>query len=312
MQKRFLTLLVTFVMCAFIGAPAWAAGTGMAAAEQLDSAEKVLYGAVQKGSLAARTDSMETDVYGLTTNYDVLYRIDRLHKYVLDTVPVKDGKANTFLLQLNGVDSRINAIQSVGPAKSRLETLEKSLYGKNYSGSPLMSRLDKLIATTYKADKVSARYVTLPANVVFEIVFPKAVLNKDVKAGEPVTIRTADNLYVNDVLVLPRGTAGSALVMANNGSALEKFLGRNKKLALICPVLYAADGREVPVNLGEYARQQTKATPGSSSLGGMLFTGLPAEKSADTDVLIPAGARTFVQVTKDTGINGIVYVPAGK
>jgi hypothetical protein len=136
----------------------------MAAAEQLDSAERVLYGAVQKGSLAARTDSMETDVYGLTTNYDVLYRIDRLHKYVLDTVPVKDGKANTFLLQLNGVDSRINAIQSVGPAKSRLETLEKSLYGKNYSGSPLMSRLDKLIATTYKADKVSARYVTLPAN----------------------------------------------------------------------------------------------------------------------------------------------------
>jgi hypothetical protein len=96
MQKRFLTLLVTFVMCAFIGAPAWAAGTGMAAAEQLDSAERVLYGAVQKGSLAARTDSMETDVYGSTTNYDVLYRIDHLNKYVLGTAPVKEGKANTF------------------------------------------------------------------------------------------------------------------------------------------------------------------------------------------------------------------------
>jgi hypothetical protein len=27
-----------------------------------------------------------------------------------------------------------------------------------------------------------------------------------------VTIRTTDNLYVNDVLVLPKGTAGSAIV----------------------------------------------------------------------------------------------------
>jgi hypothetical protein len=98
---------------------------------------------------------------------------------------------------------------------------------------------------------------------------------------------------VNDVLVLPRGTAGSALVTANNGSALEKFLGRNKKLALICPVLYAADGREVPVNLGEYARQQTKATPGSSSLGGMLFTGLPAEKSADTECAYSSRRQDF-------------------
>jgi hypothetical protein len=80
--------------------------------------------------------------------------------------------------------------------------------------SSLMSRLDKLIETAYKADKVPARYVTLPANSVFEIVFPKAVLNKDVKAGEPVTIRTTDNLYVNDVLVLPKGTAGAVVVTA--------------------------------------------------------------------------------------------------
>jgi hypothetical protein len=312
MNKRFLTLLVTCVMCAFVAAPAWAAGTGMAAAEQLDGAERVLYGAVQKGSLAARTDSMETDVYGSTTNYDVLYRIDHLNKYVLGTAPVKEGKATTFLLQLNGVDSRINATQSVGPAKSRLESLERSLYGKNAADSSLMSRLGNLIETAYKTDKVPARYVTLPANSVFEIVFPKAVLNKDVKAGEPMTIRTTDNLYVNDVLVLPKGTAGAVVVTAGNGSALEKFLGRNTKLALTRCVLYASDGREVPVNLGEYARQQTKATAGNSSLGGLPFVGLPAEKGTDPNVLIPAGAKTFVQVTKDVGINGIVYVPAGK
>src|SRR5574344_495986 len=311
MKKRFLTLLCTFVMCAFIGAPAWAAGTGMAAAEQLDSAERVLYGAVQKGSLAARTDSMETDVYGSTTTYDVLYRIDHLNKYVLGTAPVQDGKANSFLLQLNGVDSRVNATQSIGPAKSRLETLEKALYGKTATEGSLMVRLGKLIDTAYKTDKVPARYVTLPANAVFEIVFPKNVSKKEALAGEPVTIRTTDNLYVNDVLVLPKGTAGAAVVTTGNGSALEKFFGRNTRLAISRSVLYAADGREVPVNLGEYARQQTKATAGNASWGGIQFAWLPENKDADASVVIPAGARTFVQVTKDMGINGIVYVPAG-
>ena len=312
MKKRFLTLLCTFVMCVLVAAPALAAGTGMAAAEQLDGAERVLYGAVQKGSLAARADSMETDVYGSTTNYDVLYRIDHLNKYVLGTAPVQDGKANTFLLQLNGVDSRINATQSVGPAKSRLETLERALYGKNAGDESLMSRLGKLIGTAYKTDKVPARYVTLPANAVFEIVFPKGLSRKEALAGEPVTIRTTDNLYVNDVLVLPKGTAGVAVITTGNGSALEKFFGRNTKLAFTRTVLYAADGREVAVNLGEYARQQTKATAGNSSLGGIPFLGLPENKAEDVNVVIPAGARTFVQVTKDTGINGIVYVPAGK
>ena len=312
MKKKVLILFFTLVMCAMMAAQALAAGTGMAAAEQLDSAERVLYGAVQKGSLLARTDSLEFDMYGSTTNYDVLYRIDHLYKYVQDTAPVTSGSADTFILQLNGVDSRINATQTVGPAKTRLETLEKNLYGKNTPTASLMSRLAKLVNTAYKSDKVPVRYVTLPANVVLEIVFPKGVTVKEANAGEQITIRTADNLYVNDTLVLPKGTAGTAVISANNGSALEKFFGRNNKIQINRSVLYAADGREVPVILGEYARQQAKATKGASSLGGITFIGLPEEKNTDANVVIPAGAKTFVQVTRDVGVNGIVYIAPGK
>jgi hypothetical protein len=129
MKKRFLTLLLVGIFC-ILGATQALAG-GMVVAEKLDAAERVLYGSVQKGSLIARADSMETDVYGSTTNYDVLYRIEHLYQYIAGLTPVTDGQAHTFILQLNGVDSRINKTQTYGPAKTRLEELERSLYKVN-------------------------------------------------------------------------------------------------------------------------------------------------------------------------------------
>jgi hypothetical protein len=307
MKKRFLTLLLVGIFCILGATQALAAG-GMVVAEKLDAAERVLYGGVQKGSLIARADSMETDVYGSTTNYDVLYRIDHLYQYIAGLTPVTDGKAHTFILQLNGVDSRINKTQTSGPAKTRLEELERSLYNKNYPNDSLMNRLGRLVNTAYKSDSVPARYVMLPLNSVFEIEFPKAVTNKDVKAGVQIPIRAADNLYVNDVLVFPKGTQGTLVLTRNGGISWDTIIGKGARLDMSRSVLYASDGREIPVNMGEYAKRDAKAAPGAKTLNGIAFHNLPLTESTDSEIIIPAGAKTYVQMSKDSRINGIVFV----
>lgn len=312
MKTSWKNLWITLVLCLIAACPALAAGSGMAAAEQLDSTERLLYGTIQKGSLTARVDSLETDVFGSVTDKDIMNRIDHLYNYLENKIPVTDGQAHTFILQLNGVDSRINGTQTVGPAKTRLEILEKNLYGKNDPMDPLKSRLAKMVETAYKSETVPVRQATLPMNTVVEVVFPKDVTAKEITAGDLITVRAADNLYVNDVLVLPKGTAGSTVFTKYDGFNWDNFWSGEDILVMTRTVLLASDGREAALNLGEYAKKENKAAAGKVTLNGIVFHNAKTPVKDAKNIVIPAGAKTYMQVTYDVPVNGIVYVAPSK
>ena len=83
-----------------------------------------------------------------------------------------------------------------------------------------------LEVVSYEGGVVPVQEVTLPKDSVIKVEFTKELGNKISKVGDEVSFKAADNLYVNDVLVLPKGATG---------------VGKVKKV--VQPGMFGKDGR---------------------------------------------------------------------
>lgn len=85
------------------------------------------------------------------------------------------------------------------------------LNGKIDEGS-LSSRLEALANIAFTDGVISVESVTLPKDSVIKVEFTEELSSREDKAGEPVHFKIADNVYVNDVLVLPKGALGEGTI----------------------------------------------------------------------------------------------------
>ena len=127
----------------------------------------------------------------------------------------------------------------------------------------------------------------------------------------PITYSlVADNVFVNDVLVIPKGAEGLGKVMKVVG---PRMFGQDARIDVDFGFLYAIDNTRVKVFLGEIAKQEAKTIAGAAgaTIGGMVVLGpigvIGGAFVTGKSVNIPAGSITFVQVKGDTEIQGMVY-----
>ena len=209
MKKRLATLLLTCIFCFTMVISGFAAELNMSVADKIGAMEKILYGTEQSGSLIQRMDSIEDDVYGAVTSDAILKRVDNMYDY-LEGTP-ENGEAS-FATKLNVVEWRMNESMSGGPAKNRIEAQEKMLHGQAQTGA-LSGRLEELLKlASYTDGNVPVQQVTLPKDSVFKISFTAEMSTKQSRQGDKVQFKAADNLYVNDVLVLPKGANGVGVI----------------------------------------------------------------------------------------------------
>ena len=223
MKKQLATLLLTFIFCFTTVIPGFAADAAVPMAEKIGAMEKMLYGTEQSGSLLQRMDSLEDDVYGTITSDAIINRVDNMYDYLEGT---PDNGEASFATKLNVVEWKMNESMSGGAAKNRIEATEKLLYGQNQTGS-LSGRLENLLKlASYEDGNVPVQEVTLPKDSVLKITFTSELSTKMSRQGDTVHFKAADNLYVNDVLVLPKGATG---------------VGEVKKV--VQPGIFGKDGR---------------------------------------------------------------------
>lgn len=308
MKKRILSLIMTFIFCLTAVVPAFAEDNiSVPAADKITSMEKMLYGTEQSGSLIQRMDSIEDDVYGTITADPILDRIDNMYDY-LEGSP-SNGEAS-FATRLNVVEWRFNESMSGGPAKSRIEAVERLLNGKVVEGS-LSGRLDELLKlASYENGVVPVQEVVLPKDSVMQIEFTQELSSKMSREGDPVYFKAADNLYVNDVLVLPKGATGVGKVKK---VVQPGIFGKDARIDIDFTNIYAVDGTAVSIFVGDLAKQQAESIAGAAgaTIGGMIILGpIGAVGGAfvkGKSVTIPVGSKTYVQTTADTSIQGVVY-----
>lgn len=306
MRKQLVTLLLTFIFCLTAVAPGFAANVNIPAADKIKAMEVMIYGAAQEGSLIERMDAIEYDVNGLMTSEPILERIDVMYDY-LQGAP-KDGSVS-FATRLNVVEWRLNESMSGGPAKARIEAAEKLLNGKVDDGA-LTTRLEDLLElVSYEGGVVPVQQVTLPKDSVIKVEFTQELGNKINKVGDEVAFKAADNLYVNDVLVLPKGATGVGKVKK---VVQPGMFGKDGRVDIDFMYIYGTDGTEIPVFVGELAEQQAKSYAGAAgaAIGGMIILGpIGAVGGAfvkGSSVTIPVGSVTYVQTTEDVTMQGVV------
>ena len=324
MKQKLLTLLLTLsltVTSVFPGVALAASGDEisasaaieqtaapktMSASEKLAALERTLYGTEQAGALVTRTDSLEDDVYGTITTDPILNRVDNLYDYVNGYAG--SGEAS-FLTKLSAVEWQFTESTAGGPAKSRIETLETMLNGEVGTGS-LASRLEGLANLAFQDGIVVVETVTLPKDSVIKLEFAEDLSSKTAQAGDVVKYKVADNVFVNDVLVIPKGAEGLGKVTKVVG---PRMFGQDARIDVDFGFLYAIDNTHVKVFLGEIAKQEAKTIAGAAgaTIGGMVVLGpigvIGGAFVTGKSVNIPAGSITFVQVKGDTEIQGMVY-----
>lgn len=307
MRKQLATLLLTFIFCFTTVVPAFAADSSLPVADKISAMEKMLYGTEQTGSLIQRMDSLEDDVYGTLTSDSILSRVDNMYDY-LEGSP--DNGDASFATRLNVVEWKMNESMSGGPAKNRIEATEKLLYGQIQSGS-LSGRLDGLLKLTgYNDGRVPVQQVTLPKDSVFKIAFTSELSTKMSRQGDTVYFKAADNLYVNDVLVLPKGATGIGEVKK---VVQPGIFGKDGRIDINFTYVYGVDGTKIPITVGELAKQKAESIAGAAgaAIGGMVILGpvgiVGGAFVKGNSVTIPVGCETFVQTAEDTSLQGVVY-----
>ena len=307
MRKQLVTLVFTFIFCVTAVVPGFAADMNIPAADKIKAMEVMLYGAAQEGSLVERMDNIEYDVNGLTTSESILERVDDMYNY-LKGKPEDGGAA--FVTRLNTVEWRLNESMSGGPAKARIEVVEKLLNGKATDGA-LSIRLEELLeVVSYEGGVVPVQEVTLPKDSVIKVEFTKELGNKISKVGDEVGFKAADNLYVNDVLVLPKGATGVGKVkkVVHPG-----MFGKDGRVDVDFMFINGVDGTHIPVFVGELAKQQAKSYAGAAgaAIGGMIILGpvgvIGGAFVKGSSVVIPEGSVTYVQTSEDVIMQGMVY-----
>ena len=324
MKQKLLTLLLTLsltVTSVFPGVALAASGDEisasaaieetaapktMSASEKISALERTLYGTEQAGALVSRMDSLEDDIYGTITTDPILNRVDNLYDYVNGYAG--SGEAS-FLTKLSAVEWQFTESTAGGPAKSRIESLETMLNGEVGTGS-LASRLEGLANLAFQDGIVVVEPVTLPKDSVIKLEFAEDLSSKTAQAGDVVKYKVADNVFVNDVLVIPKGAEGLGKVTKVVG---PRMFGQDARIDVDFGFLYAIDNTHVKVFLGEIAKQEAKTIAGAAgaTIGGMVVLGpigvIGGAFVTGKSVNIPAGSITFVQVKGDTEIQGMVY-----
>lgn len=307
MRKQLVTLMLTVIFSITAVVPGFAASASIPAADKIKAMEIMVYGAAQEGSLVERMDTIEYDVNGLMTSEPILARIDSMYGYLVENG--KDSEAS-FATRLNMVEWRLNESMSGGPAKARIEAVEKLLNGKVDDGA-LSTRLEELLeVVAYEGGVVPVQQVTLPKDSVIKIEFTQELGNKISKVGDEVGFKAADNLYVNDVLVLPKGATGIGKVKK---VVQPGMFGKDGRVDIDFMHVNGVDGAKIPVFVGELAEQQAKSYAGAAgaAIGGMIILGpvgiIGGAFVKGSSITIPEGSVTFVQVSEDVIMQGVIY-----
>lgn len=307
-MRKLSVLLLTMLFCLTSVMPVFA--NEATAVEKVNEVEKILYGTEQRGALVERVDSLEEDINGNSTADALLTRIDRIYYYVKGSY---DSSVPSFLTKLNVIEWTFTEKLGEGPAKSRLENVENVLLGRADAGA-LDDRMDVLLAMAFDSGDIEVQRVVLPQDTLIKVSIAQDLDSRTSLGGDKVLFRAEANIFVGDVLAIPKGALGHGYLA--KVSRARNF-GRNAKIEIEYTDISAVDNTGVPIMVGELAEEATKslATAAGASVAGMVILGpvgiIGGAFIKGKEYHIPEGAILYVQIREDVMVNG-VYLPDRK
>ena len=282
---------------------------GGSSRQMMEQIEKIIYGYVAKGGLIERLSKVEEDLFGRSLPGTIAER----HAAILNFLDTGTEDQPSMLFKLGVaewvVDKKINASEA---AIKRLEALETNLTGSSRGGSPIVMRVESLLAALVM-DPITSVPVNVPANTVMKFRFMDELSPAISKAGDFVRLELTDDLIVNQHLVAP---AGSLLITQVREVKRPRMFGVPGEVRLSFEELKPLGPQKPKVTVGEAAQNAIKEARKVGARGEGAIVGAGAVSIAGAALLGPvglvsgvfirgnsikiaAGSVTFLQTSED-------------
>lgn len=147
-----------------------------------------------------------------------------------------------------------------------------------------------------KIKKIPEGHAYIPKDTMLNLELETEITSKKAKVGDDVPLVLMDNLIINDVVVIPKGTRVNAKVTKATGSGL---FGRAGKLEFMIDSVNALNGVKIPL---EYTSEREAGSDDGalavvaavSVIGGLFMKG--------KNVTFPAGSKFAAKVVADTDL----------
>ena len=218
----------------------------------------------------------------------------------------------SLLADLNAVEWNIGHEVSMEPVDSRMADLEMSMMGKTGTGT-YKQRLTALSKASFGTAVLPLDQVRVPADTLVKIALVTPVDSDNLKVGDTIRYKVADDVIVNGKLVFAKGLPGEGTVTKVKQA---RNFGRNAEVNIDFNKTKSIDGTYVDTHVGEAAKKEMKslAMAAGASLAGIAVLG-PVGIVAGAfvhgkDVRLPAGTELYIQTKADTTLYGVVTTQA--
>jgi hypothetical protein len=286
-----------------VQASGFAASSDLTALGKTSLLEKTYFGAEQTGAFVERVAKLEKEVMGNETNAALFDKVDTLYTYTKFTTP----EAPSFLLKLNSAEWLFNHGISNLPVQSRLENLEKQLFGNASTGS-LNERLSRLMQVAFTSGQLNTSSISVPKDTLIKIRTLSKIDSAKNKVGDFVAFKVADDVYVDGYLAIPAGTQGRGRITQVQQRA---NFGRDAKVEIGFESVEALDGTIVKTLIGDKAKEQTRslALAAGASVAGLAILGpigiVGGAFVHGQEIVIPTGTDMFIQTAGTTELYGV-------
>lgn len=271
--------------------------------DKISTVEKTLYGNDQTGSLLERISKLETDLYGTATGGAIVTRVNSLYNGTLDS----SASTPSILTKVNGIEWELNHAVTSLPVKNRIENLETLVEGTPKTGA-YNDRISKLAKLAFVSGTVAVADKVVAADTLVKIKLTTPIDSKTARVGDVVTYQVAEDVLVDGVLVLAKGSDGTGKV--TKVSQAQNF-GRDAKLEIDFASIKAIDGSMVTTFLGDKAKKETEsmAMAAGASVAGLAILGpigiVGGAFVKGKSIKIDEGAEMYIQTKLETIVHGV-------
>jgi len=306
-KKSFSLLIVIVFICTSVLAQfSWAAEASKATLlEDLSQIEMAIYGTTQEKPLIERVEYLEKELVGRTLPGTITSRAKQLKEFIITGTP----EDPSVIFKINASQWILEEKITSEPLVTKIENLENVLFGKT-SSDVLAMRAESIFGICFKEGKPQVGEVIIPAGTLVQVRFLSTLSSKDNTAGETFNFQIAENVFLDNKLVIPANSLGVGEITEAKKATI---LSRPGKLEIEFKSISALDGTYLSLIIGEEAQKENERIAIAVGVGilGLIILSNPVGLIAGAlipgkNVKIEEGTEIFLQVKEDTTVIALV------
>lgn len=266
----------------------------------LKDIELAVVGHVNEGGLVERLSILEEQMTGRIRTGSLEERLARLDGQLYINQPYDI----CLFYKIQALDWNLYRNESEGSIKSRLEKLEKEVFGSVYSG-PMTKRMERLIDQVFPGGVIKARWANISDGLLVKVRILDELNSVKNKPGDRFRLVVSDTISDERSILFPQGTIGEGVL----GEVTQpENLGRDAQLRIDFAEIRALDATPVRLFYSAKALKMVRSRQlafGASAAGmlafgpGGILLGLVIKGKETT---IPAGTEFYLEITQPVRI----------